>query len=277
MPCNIADFLPGAWADRDPAGGGVADQVIERSAWPIRSEPGVLHVALDGAAPLQQSPHSPGDLLHKSLQLHARGRRYMGRAKAAPCSSCPGAMDRRCWHHRTRLSGRPRRRSADARRDHVSSGDRAALFSRLCAARTRRSLRRSARIAARGRRSLRPSVRHTPACHARPARGVGIRRHAHRPSGDDGEGRGDVAGLSAAACAAGGYARAAAHPGGWSEGNETQQGHAAITQPGCAVLTPKKYFPLCTQVCRRATPNKLSRPEHSNQKAAGSGTTAEVR
>ncbi len=55
----------------------MADQVIERSAWRIRSEPAVLHVALDEAAPLQQSPHSLDDLLHKYLQRRARGRGYM--------------------------------------------------------------------------------------------------------------------------------------------------------------------------------------------------------
>jgi hypothetical protein len=73
----VNSFLPGARTHSDPVGDGVADQVIERSAWPIRSEPGVLHVALDEGALLQRSAYALSDLLHKYSQLHARGRGYM--------------------------------------------------------------------------------------------------------------------------------------------------------------------------------------------------------
>ena len=70
-------LLPGARAHRDPVGDGMADQVIERAAWPVDSEPGVLHVALDEAALLKQSSYALSDLLHQPLQLRCGRCRHM--------------------------------------------------------------------------------------------------------------------------------------------------------------------------------------------------------
>ncbi len=63
-------LLACARTHRDPVGDGVADQIIQRTAFPPRGQPGVLRVALDEA-------DARGDLLHQFGKLGGRRRGHM--------------------------------------------------------------------------------------------------------------------------------------------------------------------------------------------------------
>jgi len=51
----------------DPVGDQAADQIIQRTAIPLRRQPGVLHVAFDEATLLQHLADACANLLHQLL------------------------------------------------------------------------------------------------------------------------------------------------------------------------------------------------------------------
>lgn len=69
-------LLPGPRADRDAVGDRVAEQVVERAAFAIIGEPGVLRVALDQALLLQRATEALRDVFDGDLKVLWAGLRH---------------------------------------------------------------------------------------------------------------------------------------------------------------------------------------------------------
>jgi hypothetical protein len=72
-------LLPGSRAHCNPVGDSVADQISQWTAFPVRGEPGVVHVALDQATLHQLAPDALSNQLHQALQQCCGGWRHLAK------------------------------------------------------------------------------------------------------------------------------------------------------------------------------------------------------